>query len=119
MAMALPETTADPNGQRFMVRGKGIAWVWLERSDPKRARIPNQKVVGIWVGSEDQKEALLDLDEVGFFTEPHYAGYPAILVRLTEIELPMLERLLTDAWRLRAPRRLRESVERRTGAETG
>jgi hypothetical protein len=41
-----------------------------------------------------------------FFTEPHYNVYPAILVRLPDIDLELLEKLLADAWRCRAPRRL-------------
>jgi hypothetical protein len=38
-----------------------------------------------------------------YFTEPHYDGYPAILVRLAAIDPVELEELLTDAWRLQAP----------------
>jgi hypothetical protein len=41
-----------------------------------------------------------------FFTEPHYDGYPAILVRLPAIDLGLLGVILADAWRSRAPKRL-------------
>jgi len=41
-----------------------------------------------------------------FFTTPHFDGYPAVLVRLEEIELDDLEELIVEAWLTRAPKRL-------------
>ena len=38
-----------------------------------------------------------------FFTEPHYKGFPAVLVRLEAVTVTDLKRLLTDAWRCQAP----------------
>jgi hypothetical protein len=58
------------------------------------------------VGNEFEKEALIDMNSAVFFTEPHYDGYPAIRVRLPAIDLDLLGVVLTDAWRLRAPKRL-------------
>lgn len=38
-------------------------------------------------------------DEPGvYFTTPHFDGYPAVLVRLAEIEVRDLEELITEAW---------------------
>ena len=91
---------------RSRVGGKGFAWPWLERLDPKKARVPNPEVIGVRVANELEKQALLCLDPEVFFTEPHYNGYPAVLVRLAVIELDMLEKVLTDAWRRRAPKKL-------------
>ena len=91
---------------RVLVAGKAIVWVWLERVETGRGRVPNADVVGIWVGDETEKQALIEMDPRVFFTEPHYNGYPAVLVRLREVEMSLLERLLTDAWRMRAPKRL-------------
>jgi len=110
IVLALPETTEDPDGGRFFVDGKQIAWPWLERIDPKRARVPNPDVIAVRVASESEKEVLIDLDPDVFFTEPHYDGYPAILVRLAAIDGALLGKVLTDAWRLRAPRRLHAAV---------
>jgi hypothetical protein len=45
---------------------------------------------------------LLALDPDVFFTEPHYDGYPAVLVRLPRIDPELLTVVLTDAWRSRA-----------------
>lgn len=106
LALALPDTTEDDDGFRFFVAGKAFVWAWLERIEPKRARVPNPDVVAVSVGNELEKEALIEMNPAVFFTEPHYDGYPAILVRLPPIDEDLLGVILTDAWRIRAPRRL-------------
>ena len=106
IALSLPATTGDPDGFRFFVDGKQFVWSWLERIDPNRARIPSADVVAVRVGNEYEKESLLEVDPDVFFTEPHYDGYPAVLVRLPAIDLDLLRVVVTDAWRCRAPRRL-------------
>jgi hypothetical protein len=106
IALSLPATTEDPNGFRFRVDGKLLAWTWQERVDPMRARVPYSDVVAVRVASESEKELLIEMNPAVFFTEPHYDGYPAILVRLPAIELDLLEVVLRDAWQSRAPKRL-------------
>ncbi len=106
IALSLPVTTEDPNGFRFFVDGKQFAWSWMERVEPKRARVPNRDVVAVRVANEMDKQVLLELDPRVFFTEPHYDGYPAVLVRLRAIDLELLREILTRAWRSRAPKRL-------------
>jgi hypothetical protein len=113
IALALPETTEDAHSFRFFVDGKAFVWSWLERVDPKKARVPNPDVIAVRVTDESDKDALIGMDPRVFFTERHYDGYPAILARLPEIELALLERLLTDAWRSRAPDRLLPDRPRR------
>jgi hypothetical protein len=112
LALALPETTKDPGGFRFFVDGKQFVWLWQERVDPKRPRVPNAEVIAVRVANESEKEVLIDMDPDAFFTEPHYDGYPAILVRLRAIDLELLKTELTDGWRSRAPKRLLGSVSR-------
>jgi hypothetical protein len=106
IVLSMPETTEEPDAFRFFVDGKQIAWPWMERLDPKRKRVPNPDVIAVRVADELEKEPLIDMDPEVFFTEPHYTGFPAILVRLPVIELGLLEKVLADAWRCRAPRRL-------------
>jgi hypothetical protein len=55
------------------------------------------------LANELEKQALLSLDPAVFFTEPHHDGYPGVLLRLSAIDVDLLERVLTDAWRCRAP----------------
>ena len=106
IALSLAETTEDREGFRFFVDGKAFVWSWLERIDPKRARIPSADVIAVRVGNEIEKESLIDMDPKAFFTEPHYDGYPAVLVRLAAIDLDLLQVVIADAWRFRAPKRL-------------
>ena len=60
------------------------------------------------------KEVLIQMDPRVFFTEPHYDGYAAIQVRLDAIDDPLLEKVVTDSWRLRAPKRVRDWARDRT-----
>jgi hypothetical protein len=48
---------------------------------------------------------LLAADPDIFFTEPHYDGYPAVLVRLRAVTKAQLRKLIEDAWRCQAPKR--------------
>lgn len=84
-------------------KAKGIAWVWLERVHPKKARVPNPSVVAVRVRDLAEKEMLLAAHGDALFTEPHYNGFPAVLVRLADIDLDRLELLVTGAWRCLAP----------------
>jgi len=110
IALALPEVHEEP-GFSFTVGGKGFAWPWMERLDPKKARVPNPEVIGVRVANELEKQALLSLDTDAFFTEPHYDGYPAVLVRLPAIDLGLLENVLIDAWRCRASKKLAATLD--------
>jgi hypothetical protein len=113
IALGLPETTEDPDDFRFLVDGKAFIWLWRERIDPKRARVPNPDVLAVRVAHESEKETLIDMEPAVFFSEPHYDGYAAVLVRLPVIGLDLLEVVLTDGWRSRAPKRLLAAADER------
>jgi len=110
IALSLPGTVEGPDRFAFSVlnkrKAKGFAWVWLERVHPRKGRVPNPAVIAVRVASLGQKETILASDEVKFFTEPHYNGYPAVLVRLREVTVAELRVLLREAWRTQAPREL-------------
>jgi hypothetical protein len=116
IALALPETSESADHFAFSVRNKskekGFVWAWNERVAPKKPRVPRADVVAIRVAGLLDKEALLALGEEKFFTEPHYNGFPAILVRLPLIDPDELEELIVDAWRCQAPRALVSAWER-------
>ena len=105
IALALPDVVAD--GQTLRVNGHLVAWPWMQRIDPKKARVANPDVLVVRVASELDKQALIDLDPAVFFTEPHYDGYAAILVRLPLIKKPLLAKLLSDSWALAKTKRRR------------
>jgi hypothetical protein len=107
IALSLPGVSKDPDYFSFAVevkgKRKGIAWIWRERVDPKQARVPNPQVIAIRVADEIEKATLLGADPEKFFTEPHYNGYAAVLVRLNKVTKTELRRLLTEAHRCQAP----------------
>jgi hypothetical protein len=110
IALSLPETVEEENRFAFFVRNKnklnGFVWVWLERVHPKKERVPNPAVIAVRTADLQVKDMILTVDENKFFTEPHYNGFPAVLVRLATVEPFELEDLITEAWRCQAPRPL-------------
>ncbi len=113
IALSLPGTREADDHFGFSVlnkgKPKGFVWAWNERVEPKKPKVPNPEVVAVRVAGRLDKEALLASDERKFFTEPHYNGFPAVLVRLPEVEPDELEELIADAWRCQAPRDLADS----------
>jgi hypothetical protein len=59
----------------------------------------------------DEKEALLASGDPAFYTTPHYDGYGAILVDLEKVSHQQLTELIEDAWRDRAPVRVRKAFD--------
>jgi hypothetical protein len=115
IALALPETVEAEEHFAFSVRNKarlkGFVWAWNERKDPGKPRVPSSEVVAVRVPNQFEKEALLAVDEAKFFTEPHYNGFPAVLVRLALVDAEELQDLIIDAWRCQAPRALVRSFD--------
>jgi hypothetical protein len=107
IAMSLPGTEEEVGRFAFSVsvkgKHKGYAWVWLERLDPRKARVPNPSVLALRVANLGQKDLMLQAEPTKFFTEPHYNGYPAVLLRLSTVRAAELRTLLRDAWQVVAP----------------
>jgi uncharacterized protein YdhG (YjbR/CyaY superfamily) len=82
---------------------RGIAWAWMERVHPKKARVPNPDVVVIPVADLYEKALLLNANTGRYFTEPHYDGYAAIHMRLSDIGVDELRGLVHNAWACNAP----------------
>jgi hypothetical protein len=117
IALSLPDTSESEDRFAFSVynrrKQKGFVWVWMERIEPKKARVPNPDVVAVRVANEAEKETLVAADPTKFFTEPHYNGFPAVLVRLPAIGVAELRELITDAWRCQAPTALVAELDER------
>lgn len=103
IALSLPETVEKPwfGTPGFRVKDKGFL------------RIRSEAEGGLVVFVEDlgEKEALLAADPGKFFTTPHYDGYATVLVNLPAIDLDELTELITDSWRLKAPKRVLRQYE--------
>ncbi len=71
-----------------------------------------QDVIVIWVGSEDDKQALVQDTGTPYFSTPHFDGHPSVLLRASrigEIDLDELTELVQDAWLAQASRRRAET----------
>lgn len=112
IALALPGAgVRDRRDGHLHCEVNGKLFVWerpLRKSD--RAALgdqaPEGPILGVRTTDLDAKEMLLADDPAVFFTTPHFDGYPAVLVRLAEIEVDELEQLTLDAWLARAPKRV-------------
>jgi hypothetical protein len=96
LAAALPATVEKPSYGTPGFRVK----------DKLFARIREDDVLVVWVADLGEKEMLIRSEPDTFFTVPHYDGHPMVLVRLGTVDRTELGELLTDAWRVRAPKRL-------------
>ena len=107
IALSLPATEEAQGRFAFSVLNKGkprgFLWVWLERVAPRKPRLPNSHVIAVRVPNLAQKDLILSADQTKFFTEPHYNGFPAVLVRLPAVTVAELTVLITEAWRCQAP----------------
>ena len=124
IALSLPGVVEKPGHFAFEIpvgdKLRGICWVWMERVHPKKPRVPNPEVLAVRVDGLDAKEMLLMAEPHKFFTEPHYASFPAVLVRLAEIGAAELRRLLVAAQAAYAAKPARKSKPKgaRTRAST-
>jgi hypothetical protein len=103
IALSLPEVIEKPwfNTPGFRVKDKGFLRI---RTDAEGGLV-------VFVCDLGEKEALLASDPKKFFTTPHYDGYPAVLVNLPAIDVGELIELITDSWRLKAPKRVLQANE--------
>jgi hypothetical protein len=112
IALGPPDSVEQTSGQgllEFRVRGKLFAWERpLRRKDLDALgdSAPTGPILGARVPDEGAKHALIADDATVYFTTPHFDGYPAILVRLPEIDPAELEELILESWLCQAPKRL-------------
>ena len=116
IALALPGAEEKVGGHTgepaWRLKGGQFAWMRGPRGTDLRqlAEVgrewPDGPVLGIRVGSLEEKDALLAAEPGALFTIPHFDGYPAVLVRLDLIDRERLGELIADAWLTRAPARV-------------
>ena len=110
LALTLPHVEEiDSDGFDFRVGGKGFVWSYPEHQ-PGRRRVIRTDIAVLFVGDEAEKQALLLGEPRLFFTTPGYDGLPLVMLRLPEVTVDRLTELVTDAWRMRAPQDLADSL---------
>jgi hypothetical protein len=109
----MPHTTRldGPKGNAvYQVGGKSFVFFRNPRPDARDPQTGEMypDVVVIWVGSEDDKYALVQDPDSPFFTTGHFNGHMSVLVRasqLDRIDVDELAELIQDAWLSRASKR--------------
>jgi hypothetical protein len=112
-AMAMPHVTVWPGSQGrpiYQVGGKSFVFFRNPRPDAvdpgTGERYPD--VIVFWVGSESDKQALVQDPATPFFTTAHFDGHPSVLLResrLGELDRDELAEIVQDAWLARASAR--------------
>ena len=101
VALSLPATTEKPSYGTPGFRVK----------DRLFARLREEGDLLVWVADEGEKRGLVASEPDKFFTTRHYDGHASVLVRLAAVDEAELRELLTESWRLRAPRKLAEEFD--------
>ena len=106
LALSLPHVVEIPSaGFDFRVDDRGFVWSYPERRPGQPRRIRTDVAV-LFVGDEEEKQALLLGEPALFFTAPGYENAPLVMLRLEQVDADRLGELVTDAWRMRAPEHL-------------
>ncbi len=102
IALSLPHTTEKPSygTPGFRVKDKLFARI-REEGD----------VLVVFVDSLEEKELLIASEPEKFFSLPHYDGHASVLVHFAAVDRDELTELLTEAWRVRAPAKVRAAFD--------
>jgi hypothetical protein len=106
------QLTDEPSPREWRVGKKLIAWERPLRKSDREALTgssiepPEGDILAVRVADEGVKFALIADEPDVYFTTPHFDGYPAVLVKLAEIDELGLRELIVEAWLTQAPKRL-------------
>ena len=64
---------------------------------------PDGPILAVRVEDLGEKEAVLAANPRGFFTIPHFDGYPAVLIQLPKVSRAALREAVLDGWLACAP----------------
>ena len=116
IALGLPGVHERVDGHRGGMTWRTDAGAFVWERGPGKADLaalealgrewPDGPVIAVRTDGLDEKQALRETYPAAFFTIPHFDGFPAVLMRLAEVEPGHLREVVTDAWLLRAPKRV-------------
>lgn len=118
IARSLPEVTvrfSTDNRPEYRVHDKLFCCLRGLRKDAidSETGLPMDDVVMIRTPGLAAKEDLLADEALPLFTTPHFDGWPAVLLRIRDlptIDTVRLRALITEAWRVQAPKRLAKGL---------
>lgn len=108
----LPDTgeTTKWGNQTWTVHAKSFVWVRpFTSADVRRfgdAPVPDGPILAAYVEDLDTKGLVIAAEPEVFFTIEHFQGFRAVLMQLDRLDLDRLEEVLTEAWLVRAPKRM-------------
>ena len=110
------EEKASGGGRAWFVRRKPYAWEsipWPSEAEHVRTIVSAESCIGVTLSGDDDKRALVQgWPEVFVASETKWGG-PKIIVRLGAVDADHLVELVTESWRMQAPKYLREEFDRR------
>lgn len=115
IAAELPgsEERATTGGAAWFVRGKLFAWEchpWPSIPEDLREVIAAELVVGVKVADPVDARALREMEPEVFLGTTTRWGEPKVAFRMAGIADDHLEELVTEAWRVQAPKYLRREI---------
>ena len=116
IATPLPgsEEKLSGGGRAWFVRRKPFAWEavpWPSEAEHVRAIVSVEPCIGVSVADEDDKRALVQGWPDAFVASETKWGGPKIIVRLGAVDPVHLIELITESWRLHAPKYLRDEYD--------
>ena len=114
LAAAMPGARRYPDRDRAVYQVSGRSFVFFrtprpDAVDPETGERYDDVIV-LWVGSEEEKQALVLDESTPFFTTAHFDGHPSVLLRgsrVGELSVDELREVVQDAWLARAGKRAR------------
>jgi len=109
LAMAMPHVTVEPGFRGnpvYQVGSKSFVVFRNPRADATDPETGERyaDVIVFWVGSESDKQAMVQDRASPFFTTAHFDGHPSVLLRssrIGELARDELAEVVQDAWRPR------------------
>jgi hypothetical protein len=106
LALAMPHVSVvqrTPGRPVYQVGSKSFVFFRTPRPDAVDPETGERydDVLMFWVPSEVDKEAMVLDESSPFFTTPHFAGHPSVLLRTSrigELTLRELAEVVQDAW---------------------
>ena len=113
LARSMPHvTTADGSRGRPVYQVGGKSFIFFRNPRPDAADpVTGERyddVIVFWVGTEADKQSLVDDPDAPFFTTPHFDGHLSVLIRerdLPALSYQELSEVVADAWLARASAR--------------